>query len=332
MRPPSEADFAAAAITDASELRLAHEGPDGTCGYCGSNNRAGAAVCGSCGGARAAAAGGGGRVRAQVLAAIDEREDVEAAIRPKRGRWGRRLRILAVAGAGAGGLGYWGFSEHDLEARLSRLEWEHTTHLEGWQDVRRGQWGRVSARPGKAPVGGAGEVAAIESPHCYDKHARDERYACGSESYRDTESYTCGTRQECSTRSNANGSFTRTCRSVSKTCTRSVTKTRTKYCTRPIYELWCDYTTQEWAQVREKTVRGEGHEGLRFDDFGALADDQRTTQSGRYALTFTYDDDQTYRAEVPRGEYDAWSIGERAILSFERLRGVTGYRRPRAGE
>ena len=133
----------------------------------------------------------------------------------------------------------------------------------------------------------------------------------------------------CSNRNNGNGSFSRSCHSVSKTCQRSVTKTRTKYCSRPIYREWCDYTTQTWSAARSAEVAGEGHEGLRYAEIATSGDRERIQHSGVYRVSFAWDDgDELHVAEVARAEYDGWRLGDPAVLRVERVRGVVGVERP----
>lgn len=340
MRPPDDDEFVSAAITDADELALASAGADWSCGFCGSNNPNDASHCQSCGGARKEAASMGkvGEVGAEVAAPFPEppsspRAPRDAAgegpspPRPRRKleRWQVVLGVLGVLLA----LLWWGCRDREEEAVVSRLKWTHTTHLESWRDRATGSWGPVSSRPEVPPVRGRGEVAGIRVNGCYQKHHHDERYSCGTESYQASESYSCGSTQVCSNRSNGNGSFSRSCTSRSKTCTRSVTKTRTKYCSRPIYAEWCDYTTQVWDEVRSEDVSGEGHTNMTYAEIATSSDLQRTRHSGKYWVSFAWDDgDETHVAEVERAEYDRWQLGDPAILQVERVRGVVGFGKP----
>ncbi|MDC0671218.1 hypothetical protein [Nannocystis radixulma] len=196
--------------------------------------------------------------------------------------------------------------------------------------MNRGDWqSAVHARAGVLPRAGRGEAAGVRITGCREKHHHDESYACGTENYQASESYSCGSTQSCSSRSNGNGSFTRSCTSVPRTCTRSVTRTRTKYCSRPIYRTWCDYVTQDWVPVRSEVVTGEGHDGLRFADLATAGDLERTVQSGAYAVVFSYGDDgETYTRDTPKAEYDGWQAGEDVLVSVDHLHGPTGVRRP----
>ncbi|MCA9663010.1 MAG: hypothetical protein KC486_32040, partial [Myxococcales bacterium] len=324
------------------ELRLAHAGADWSCPYCGSGNRAVSGRCASCG-ARVGADGSSPRKRARSRRPRREPSanldlsglaGTAASLDPPKRR-GRLLAGIAVAGALFGGgliVASGGPPKPvSLEAEVSRLNWTHTTQLEAWREVQRGDWGQVHARPGKAPVKGAGAYAAIKDVSCQERQRGDERYRCGLESYTTSESYRCGSTQKCSTRNNANGSFTRSCRTVPQTCQRSVQRTRPKHCTRPVYETWCDYLTEEWTTVNTKENAGEGHGGYSFPTFDALADDQRTSQRATYTITFSYGEGSRYREEVQPAVYESWSLGERAILTRVGSR-IVGYRRPRADE
>lgn len=325
MRPPDDAAFAAGGITDADALALAKDGPDWSCGYCGSNNRASAKTCSSCGGDR-----DGQLMSPSALDELDALKAEERALRQRRRR--KIVRALLVVVGLLALLIAWCTVDHDEEGQVVGLRWEHTTTLQRWQDVTRGDWKTsVRERPEVPPRGGRGEVAGVDVIGCHSKHHHDESYACGTEHYTTTESYTCGSTQSCSTRSNRNGSFTRSCTSRPKSCTRSVSKTRTKYCARPIFREWCDFTTQDWIDVRAETVRGEGHEGLRFAEVATSGDRERTVQAGEYTVTFSYGEDgEVYNKSLPRGDYDTWRYGDPVIVTVDRLNGATGVHRREA--
>ena len=337
MRPPDESEFTGAALTDPAELALASAGADWSCGYCGSNNPNDASHCGSCGGARKEAASMGkvGAPGAEVAAPFPEPRaqprsssarpppPPEPRPRPRFERW----QIAAAAAAVLGVLLYWGCRDREEEGVVTRLQWTHTSQLQRWVDKQAGDWGPVAERAEVPPVGGRGEVAGVDVRGCHQKHHHDESYSCGTESYQGQESYTCGSTQECSTSNNGNGSFSRSCRSVSKTCTRSVTKTRTKYCSRPIYREWCDYTTQIWSNVRSADVSGEGHD-LRYAEIPTDGDRERVEHSGSYWISFAWDGgDELHKEPVERAVYDRWQVGEAAILQVEHFRGVVGFRK-----
>lgn len=312
MRAPSEADFEQAAITDHEELAVAKDGPDWSCGYCGSNNRASTPICQSCGGDR------------------EQKIGPKQAAPPPPKKKSRLKALLLAGGLGTTGVLVYGYVDHEIDGKVTRLEWEHRTQVQRWQDVERGDWQvSVHERAGTPPRAGAGEVAGVAITGCSSKHHHDESYACGTENYSTTESYSCGSTQSCSTSSNGNGGFTRSCHSVPKSCTRSVQKTRTRYCSRPIYAQWCDYVTQEWKPAREEKVIGEGHSGLRFAELTASGDRERVVRIGSYAVTYGYGDEgATHRVEVAKDEYDGWQLAEPVIVRVETFGGVVDVRRP----
>lgn len=311
MRPPDEAAFETAAIAEPEELALAKDGPDWSCGYCGTNNRASSPICESCGADR-----------------DGKRPPTEKQPAPKKkprslGMWllcGFGVLVLLIA---------WCTIDHDEDGQVVALKWEHTTTLQRWQDVSRGDWrADLRERAGTPPRAGKGEVAGVSIVGCHPKHHHDEQYACGTENYTTTESYSCGSTQSCSSRSNGNGSYTRTCTSRPKSCTRSVTKSRTKYCSQPVYRDWCDYVTQAWVDVRAEVVRGDGHEGLRFAEIAPSGDLERAAQRGDYTVSFSYGEDgEVYVKSMARGDYDSWRYGDRVLVSVDRLNGATGVRR-----
>lgn len=210
---------------------------------------------------------------------------------------------------------------------VARLQWTHTTELQRWHNTNSGAWAPVHDRAEVPPRGGRGEVPGVRVGGCYQKHSHDERYSCGTKSYQQSESYSCGSRQVCSNRNNGNGSFSRSCRSESKTCRRNVTKTRTKYCSRPIYRSWCDFVTQTWTTQRSAEVAGEGHENLRYA-IPTSGDLSAVQLSGRYSVSFAWDDGEALHiAEVERAAYDDWQLDDPVVLQVERVRGVVGFAR-----
>jgi hypothetical protein len=330
MRPPDESEFATAAITAPDELELAKSGPDWICGFCGTTNRGTATSCESCNGARdeATALGKVGELGSEVAPKLPGKpgraEPPIAELLPKR----RSIKKWVLLGLAVMSFLLWcGFRDHDEEGEVVALRWKHTTLLQRWQDVSRGAWAPVSNSQQVPPVLGQGEVAGRSITGCHQKHHHDESYACGTESYNDSESYSCGSTQSCSTSRNGNGSFTRSCTSRPKTCYRTVRKTRTKYCSRPIYREWCDFITQEWVTKDSKVVSGEGHE-THFAEIPPSGDLERNQRSGEYQVVVMYDEDKAHVATVERPEYDSWQKGERVILSVEGFGAVTGMRRP----
>ena len=339
MRPPDDSEFTSAAISAPEELAMASAGADWTCGFCGGNNPNDATQCEGCGGARkqATAMGKVGPVGAEVAAPFPEpppspapRAAPEQAPEPKRKRrYTRRQIVLGVLGV-LFVLLWWSCRDREETGVVARLQWTHTTELQRWQDTNAGAWAPVDDRAEVPPRGGRGEVAGIRVGGCYQKHSHDERYSCGTESYQASESYSCGSRQVCSNRNNGNGSFSRSCRSESKTCRRNVTKTRTKYCSRPIYRKWCDFVTQTWTAQRSAEVSGEGHDNLRYAEIPTSGDLERIQLSGRYSVSFAWDDGEALHvAEVDRAAYDDWQLDDPVVLQVERLRGVVGFAKPR---
>ncbi len=336
MRPPDDADFTAAAISAPEELALASAGADWSCGYCGANNPGSATDCQGCGGARqqAVTMGKVGLLGSETAAPFPEPRPQPAIPRPRevtpprRPRFTRKQIVLAVLGVLVLLL-WWGLRDREETGVVTRLQWTHTTELQRWLDTNAGDWAPVQDRPEVPPRSGHGEVAGIRVTGCHQKHSHDERYSCGTESYQSSESYSCGSTQVCSNSNNGNGSFSRSCHSVSKTCRRNVTKTRTKYCTRPIYREWCDYVTQAWTTQRSAEASGEGHTGLRHAELPTSGDNERLQYSGAYRVSFAWDDgDQLHVAELDRAGYDRWELGDTAVLQVERLRGVVGVDKP----
>jgi hypothetical protein len=336
MHPPDDAEFTAAAISDPEALALASAGADWSCGFCGASNRNDASQCEGCSGPRqqATAMGKVGLVGAEVPAPFPEpppqprAAPIRGGVPPRKRRFTRREIVLGVLGL-LGIVLWWACRDREESGVVSRLQWTHTTTLQRWMDTNSGGWAPIQARAEIPPRSGHGEVAGIRVGSCYQKHSHDETYACGTESYQDSESYTCGSKEVCSTSNHGNGSFARSCHSVSQTCRRSVTKTRTKHCTRPIYREWCDYVTQVWTPQRSEDLKGEGHTNLRYPELATSGDRERLEYTGTYQVSFAWDGgDQLHVAEVDRPAYDGWQLGDPVVLQVERLRGVVGFTKP----
>jgi ribosomal protein L37E len=336
MRPPDEADFTAAAISAPEELALASAGADWSCAYCGASNPNTATDCQGCGGARQQATSMGkvGLLGAETPAPFPDPRPVapprELDEAPRRKpRFTRRQIALGVLAAVVLLL-WWGFRDREETGTVTRLQWTHTAELQRWLATSAGDWAPILERAEVPPRGGHGEIAGVRITGCQQKHSHDERYECGTESYQDSESYSCGSKEVCSTSNNGNGSFSRSCRQVSETCHRSVTKTRTKYCTRPIYREWCDYATQAWSTQRSAQVSGEGHSDLHNPEMPTSGDLERVQYSGTYKVSFSWDGgDELHVADVDRAAYDSWQLGDPAVLHVERLRGVVGFEKPK---
>jgi hypothetical protein len=338
MRPPDDAEFDSAPITAPEELALASAGADWCCGFCGANNPNHGLQCEGCGGARgqAAAMGKVGLPGAEVAAPFPEPRptppiaplpatDTPWRRAPRSRRWQLVLGVLGVLLI----LLWWGCRDREERGVVARLQWTHTTELQRWHDTNTGDWAPVHDRAEVPPRGGHGELAGVRVTGCYQKHSHNERYSCGTESYQDSESYSCGSKRVCSSTRSGNGSYSRSCHSVSQTCRRSVTRTRTKYCSRPIYREWCDYVTQVWTTQRSAEASGEGHVGLRHAEIPTSGDLERVQLSGKYWVSFAWDDgEELHVAEVERGAYDDWQLDDPVILEVERIGGVVGFSRP----
>lgn len=333
MRPPSAEEFARAAITAPEERALAESGADWICGFCGTTNRGTDSSCASCAGNRQDKVGEGS------TGPVAETRATPPAEASKRGAgtlsryWRRSTRarkVWTVVGAVVAVLiavVWWGSLTKEKVGQVTALQWEHTTQLQRWGDVTRGQWGRPSEQAEVKPVGARGERPGIAVTSCYQKHHSDESYACGTESYTDTESYSCGTTESCSTVSNGNGSFSQKCSTSTKYCSRNVTKTRTKYCTRPIYREWCDYRTQDWVPANTLKATGEGH-AFRWESLTATGDLERVQKWGTYrVISGLGEETAAHTLEVTREEYDGYEVGDAMIFTVKNIGGIDSVRR-----
>lgn len=348
MRPP---DFSMP-VTAPAELAVALDGADWHCGFCGTGNRRSHPSCQSCGGSRedTVSMGKVGLVGAERSAPMPERPTggsghpadlpdpaLISARTPKRApvressifrpyRISNRVVPVAVLCVVifVVGLLIWGFTTHAEPGTVTALRWERSTHLERWVDISDGDWAPVFDRQQIRPVNGEGGTPGIVITSCRSKHHHDETYSCGTESYTTTESYSCGSSRSCSSENNGNGSYTQRCTDVPKTCSRPVTKTRTKYCTRPIHKQWCDYMTQRWSEVSVATLSGMGHNPT-WPTIIRTGDLERTVGTSTYEIdTMTTDGKASHTDTVPERIYDLWNVGDPVTLKVRNFGGVSG--------
>ncbi len=314
---------AAERVSGADEVALAKAGHDWTCEFCQSNNRGDRSTCRNCGAKR-------DRTRIDTPI-VDEKPPT--ATKTKK-RWGVLHYLVASIGLLVFilvGRCVWGNMTSDVPGEVGELQWSHTVALERWQPITTGNWAPVSPRDEVPPVAGEGGVGGIQITSCYPKHHHYEQYQCGtkSESYSVQES--CGTRQECSTVNNGNGSFSRRCHSVTKYCTKHKTRTVPQYCDRSITQQWCDYKSQAWREVDASTLNGTTTEEMQWPVVTPRGDLERTTRRGTWKVQVSFPDGDTLRTYAfqvaGEAELKSWSIGEKVIVTVENFGDVEKVRR-----
>lgn len=354
MRPPDGAEFTSASLIATEDMTRMSAGADWSCGTCGSNNSNDAELCARCGASRdgASSMGNVGTVGFESRAPFPtshsepQPEPQPERVEPptlavglpadpwRRVKWiGRALLVvlglMLVMLLALVVLRWWGSLRSEESAVVTRLQWEHRSQLLRWESIEQSGWGPVSSRPGVAPVDGQGELAGVSNVRCEPRRTGDRTYQC-PETYEDSESYDCGVREECKLTNNGNGSYTRTCEDVPQTCQRTVTRTRTKFCTEPVTREWCTWTTEAWSNtIGELKASGEGHEGLYFPAMAA-GPLERVRHGHDYSVSLKWGDHQVHRATLSREEYDGWQVHDRAVIILSMSGEVVGFHKPDA--
>jgi hypothetical protein len=350
-------DENAPVVTDENELRQARLGPDWTCVACNVTVQGDQLKCPTCG-AKQGATTEDLMFRAKTRAGdplerallIEQDGDVEGRlalegrgtrpwyegalgrgrdqiVRNPRTSIGILCGILAVVLIG---FFWWGLSIHTVDGKVTGMNWTQRTERLTWTPTQMSDWeASLSNRPETKPVNGRGEVAGIRITNCAPKHHHDERYACGSHQESRSERVACGSHQSCSNSSNGNGSFSRSCSTVTDYCNRSYTVTVTDYCSRPIYRSYCSYDTQMWMQTEILSASGIGVE-TRWPEMTPRVLD-KIVHRGDWTVLIQYTDDgeveTTENHPTSEAEYKTWSVGEKTHVDVRGWGSVSGVRR-----
>lgn len=323
----------AASVTEADLLRMALDGPDWRCAYCGSDQREADRSCARCG----ASALEGKAVAEPEAPSSDVAWEV-----PLRDPWWKRVpRGVRVALAAALalmvlGLGAraWSRRPRDLDARVTSRAWSQTVRVERWA-IRTREGFRESMAGEVFDVSSLGPrvhhheqvLDGYNTEHYtervldgYDTQSYTERVACGQD---------CTTRpQSCSERCSSNSNGFATCRTVcsggGQSCTtrycresrtrqvaryRNEPRTRQvpRYRSEPRYAESFRWRVWDWAPQRALVRRG-GAEPARWptDDEVALdrglspGERERATRESSYAVTLRDEDERVWRITVDR--------------------------------
>ena len=341
------------------EIKIATDGEDWFCPYCEAGNRHDTQNCAHCGASR-------NEKKVETKTYKSQKNSQPTKSRPytpreksvpeyKMSMLGKATIAAAVVGTGAAfiyGI-HWSQKTHPVEASVESLNWNHRISVDTFVPVTKRDWiNNLSESRYVAPMNGVGERAGLENiRNCRSEHYDDETYQCGVETYSERESYqvsdgeTC--RESCSVKSNKNGSFTESCSNVctpkTKTEYRTVQKTKNKYCSRPIYQDKCDYTTHAWQNVTNKEIGGnllnlsssqlneiQSTKRLAWPEvnLGIL---DRATRSESYEVKLKYFDDDgklKYYALDPNSENEFlnWKPDSRVTLEINNLGSIKSWK------
>jgi hypothetical protein len=265
-------------VTDSERLREAAAGPNWTCEFCGSHQRALNGGCQECGAGKPepAAHVEPPEVHHEPPEIFNEPEDVA----PSRISI---KKILTYAGAGIGGAAAIGsfiwlmvflFGTHEVEAQVSAIRWQHTVTLEQRYTLSGSGWD--SDMPGGSfNVSCQTKQRGTENCNPYQCNPHQVEYQCNphncnsrQEGY-DCNPHDCNCHEVCTDNGNGYASCDDECDTCYETCTREVHDTCYETCERteydtcyhqcPVYDRWCTYNYYEWRTEQTERTSGSTH-------------------------------------------------------------------------
>ena len=304
----SDGSVAAETVTDADALKTAEAGADWFCAFCGTGNSNELKKCGNC-----------GADRSEKKADGPADAGTPAPVSPKSSRSKSGFKVLAVVALlTVGSCIFWGTREHQVAGNVISTSWKRSVSRETFTRGPRQEWrDNIRLGPARMPVNGAGEDPGGENLRaCVRKYRRTVKEACGVQQVcRDvSESYGCGSEQKCSVRDKGNGFAEEVCRSVPKTCTRTVQKcaNETRYCDRRIDDDWCTFDTWSWVAAAPVGLQGDDS-SPRWPEMQAGSLDRLTKQES-YEVGVRYGEGEGAKSHAlnpaTEGEYVRWRKGD----------------------
>lgn len=306
-------DMSEDAALGGAEALLAAAGPDWICKYCQSHQNQRNKRCGNCGGDPEGTQLVSPAQAKQIGREV--REDFESAQRETE-KMSRRLDAVhglrtdqepthawvpyLVVGAVLAAIGYfiwWLFVPHDVQARCTRLSWQHDTTVERYA---------VQLREGWSAEGGSFEVRPLGlRHHHYDRvhvgshqDPYQDRYQCG-ETCSTSPRYTTCDRQGNGTSKCTKHGGERSC--SPKYCYRTKYRTVQDYKDVSRSQMWYAWKIWDWSYHRTVTKSGSGREVRWPTDAELLAslatgERERSSRSAKYSVEFIeVDDDETHK-------------------------------------
>lgn len=339
----------APAVTDPELLRLAKQGPNWVCEYCGGQVRDEHGKCvKNCGAPRAEPVAPKPdatltKLAAKMAALEDEQGSPLEVSRPTgkpkdhvvprpmltgvppgprerthKPSWFSKNWWMVAVGAGLAGvvaLLVWFFVPWEEDVTVSRIAWEYREDLHQ-RELHHGEnWKH------REPSGSFNERCASKyygdedcNPHPCNPHS--VTYECGCTSY------SCN----CSTSCSDNGNGFSTCSETCSTCQQCSTCSRTEYDTCydscPVYKPWCSFDYYEWPIVKTLTTSGVVHDE-HWPGMTAAPVEQRLDEYEKYEVSFTKPGESwVYRASS-LADFKRFETGAEWRIKVNRLRSVT---------
>lgn len=273
-------DETAPEVTDEAEKAVAEGGPDWTCGYCGTSNRANVETCRQCGGSR-----GEGKNR-EVTEVVQEK-----AIPPRPADSNNGSK----GGSGVGRfvlwtiLGVFGLCvllslwQSDEFLTLSKARWDRVIKIEKLSPVIEEGW--------SVPAGGR-VLSTRQAVYSHSQVQTGTRQA--QEDY--TEKIKTGTKRvKTGVKNLGNGYFKETYRTEPVYTTRTKTRmvTRPVYTSVPNYRTRYRYEVEKWHLDREVRTSGDNTEPA-WGQVTLARNERDAGRSSAYKTTFTSDNGKSY--------------------------------------
>lgn len=206
-----------------------------------------------------------------------------------------------VVGAVLGGGGLiallvWLLTSWEVEARVSGIEWTYTSNLRQRTTMHGEDWGSPS---GAFNVSCQRKLYGTEDCHPHNCNAHSVSYECNCTSYE------CNCRTSCTDNKNGFSSCSETCSSCQRCSTCSRTEYDTCYDQCDVYKDWCSYDYYEWPIIATKETYGVTHDE-HWADLKADGPLQRLDQHETYEVKFA-------------GKEDAWKYRPGNLTEFQRF-------------
>jgi hypothetical protein len=320
---------AAPAVTDPELLRLANQGANWVCEYCGGQVRNEYGKCvKNC---------GAPREEFKVSSESVPSESRPVSRPPQTGvpppGWSKERAGLikpfkvpwTLMGVGTGlaafiALVVWILTPWEVTTKVSGISWQYTSKLRQKTLMHGEDWGAPS---GSFNVSCERKYYGDEDCHPHDCRPHSVSYECNCSSS------PCN----CSTKCSDNGNGFSTCSESCSTCRSCSTCSRTEYDTCydscPVYKDWCSYDYYEWPVIQTLNTAGATHDE-RWPVLEAVGADQRLDRVEVYDVSFVdvKDPKETWSYK-PTGltEFQKFDTNQTWRLKVNRLRIVAPLQR-----
>ena len=348
----------AKSVVDPELVKLANSGYDWFCANCKAGNIGTGRECSSCGASRFDEhKPDPPRQRARLSPEQDFSQDYEEPYTAPKENHSVMIGV-ATAVAVVFALFMYAFygPTHDVEGRVTEVEYTNSVRIEKWVSFREREWRhRAVEKTEVKPIEGRATAGYSLVPGtCHSEFYENDKVPCGTEEeaydcstyHTETKTYTdtcydtksvpCG--ETC--RSQGNGFAkcrTKYCdKKVARSCTKTKSerirdfktcyRTVTKFCKVPVYKDKCEYESQKWQLDRNPVITASD-KLLSWPSY-SIAADERDFKTSKYKVVFSYTDDKkrgNFQRDVTQAEYLSWDVGQKAYIRLNYAGTVVDY-------